>query len=149
MTYLLERIDKICREIQKHIYKNTINIDNFMYVDGNYHNIELIKEVSEDKWRKFKSGDLWGGRDCHGWFKFSVVVPENFTGQTIALNLSTFEEGWDATNPQFIIYVDGEHIQGVDINHREIILTHNAIAGKKYDIDLHAYAGMLADKKQH
>ena len=147
MTYLLERIDKICREIQKHIYKNTINIDNFMYVDGNYHNIELIKEVSEDKWRKFKSGDLWGGRDCHGWFKFSVVVPENFTGQTIALNLSTFEEGWDATNPQFIIYVDGEHIQGVDINHREIILTHNAIAGKKYDIDLHAYAGMLADKK--
>ncbi|BAK81219.1 alpha-mannosidase [Candidatus Arthromitus sp. SFB-rat-Yit] len=147
MTYLLERIDKICREIQKHIYKNIINIDTFMYVDGNYHNIDLIKEVSEDKWVEFKSGDLWGGRDCHGWFKFSVTVPENFNGQTIALNLSTFDEGWDATNPQFIIYINGEHIQGVDINHREIILTHNAVAGEKYDIDLHAYAGMLSDKK--
>src|SRR5699024_2321529 len=29
----------------------------------------------------------------------------------------------------------------------EIILTHDAVPGTKYEIDLHAYAGMLADKK--
>ena len=55
-----------------------------------------------------------------------IEVPEHFAGQTIALNFKTFEEGWDATNPQFILYVNGEQIQGVDINHREIILTHNS-----------------------
>ena len=146
MYYLLERIDKICGEISKHVYRDSISIDNYKYIDGNYHNIDLIKEAPADGWRDFKTGDLWGGRDAHGWFKCSVEVPEHFAGQTIALNFKTFEEGWDATNPQFILYVNGEQIQGVDINHREIILTHNAVAGEKYEIDLHAYAGMLADK---
>lgn len=145
MYYLLERIDKICGEISKHVYRDSIAIDNYKYIDGNYHNIDSIKEAPADGWREFKTGDLWGGRDAHGWFKCTVEVPESFAGQTIALNFKTFEEGWDATNPQFILYVNGEQIQGVDINHREIILTHNAVAGQKYEIDLHAYAGMLAD----
>ncbi|MCR6514789.1 alpha-mannosidase [Clostridium sp. LY3-2] len=147
MYYLLERIDKTCGEIAKHVYRDEICLENYKYIDGNYHNIDLIKEVDESEFREFKTGDLWGGKDCHGWFKCSVEVPESFEGKTIALNFHTFDEGWDATNPQFILYVNGEQIQGVDINHREIILTHNAKANEKYEIDLHAYAGMLADKK--
>lgn len=147
MFYLLERIEKTCNEIAKNVYRNEISLENYMYIDGNYHNIDLIKDAPKERWREFKSGDLWGGKDCHGWFKCSVEVPNNFEGKVIALNFHTFDEGWDATNPQFILYVNGEEIQGLDINHREVILTHNAVAGTKYDIDLHAYAGMLADKK--
>lgn len=107
----------------------------------------MIKEAPEDGWRDFKTDDLWGGMDCHGWFKCSVEVPAEFEGKTIALEFHTFEEGWDATNPQFILYVNGEEVQGLDINHRESILTHNAVPGTRYDIDLHAYAGRLSDKK--
>ncbi len=147
MIYLLERVDKICREIQKHIYRKEVVYSNYKYVDGNYHNIDLIKDVPESSFRDFAPGDLWGGRDCHGWFKFDVTIPEDFKGGTAALHLSTFEEGWDATNPQFIVYVNGENVQGADINHREVILTHDAQPGDVYKIDLHAYAGMLDDKK--
>ncbi|MGL5635144.1 MAG: alpha-mannosidase [Sarcina sp.] len=147
MHYLLERIEKTYREVEKNIYRNEIEIEGYKYIDGNYHNIDGIKDAPVDGWKEFKKGDLWGGRDKHGWFKCSVTVPEEFAGQTIALNFHTFEEGWDATNPQFILYVNGEQIQGVDINHREIILSHDAVAGETYEIDLHAYAGMLSDKK--
>ncbi len=147
MYYLLERIHKTCEHISKNIYSKEIPLENYKYIDGNYHNIENIKKVDISKFRDFKTGDLWGGKDQHGWFKCSVKVPEDFAGRTIALNFHTFNEGWDATNPQFIIYVDGEHIQGLDMNHREVILSHNAVAGQEYKIDLHAYAGMLADKK--
>lgn len=147
MYYLVERIEKICREIEKHIYRDKIDITNYRYIDGNYHNIDLIKEAPEDGWREFKTDDLWGGMDCHGWFKCSVEVPAEFEGKTIALEFHTFDEGWDATNPQFILYVNGEEVQGLDINHRESILTHNAVPGTRYDIDLHAYAGRLSDKK--
>jgi alpha-mannosidase len=147
MLYLLERIEKTCNEIAKNVYRQEISLKDYKYIDGNYHNIDLIKNAPEDGWREFKTGDLWGGKDQHGWFKCSVKVPKEFEGQTIALNFHTFDEGWDATNPQFILYVNGEEIQGLDINHREVILTHNAKAGMKYEIDLHAYAGMLADKK--
>lgn len=147
MYYLLERVDKICREIEKHVYREKIDIENYRYIDGNYHNITLIKEAPEHEWKDFKTGDLWGGMDCHGWFKCSIEVPKEFEGKSIALEFYTFEEGWDATNPQFILYVNGEEIQGLDINHRESMITHNAVAGTKYDIDLHAYAGRLSDKK--
>lgn len=147
MYYLLERIEKTCNEIAKHVYRDQVNLENYMYIDGNYHNIDGIKDAPANGWRKFETGDLWGGKDCHGWFKCEIEVPEHFHGETIALNFHTFDEGWDATNPQFSIYVNGEQIQGLDINHREVILTHDAVAGTKYEIDLHAYAGMLADKK--
>ncbi|MDE6182497.1 MAG: alpha-mannosidase, partial [Eubacteriales bacterium] len=146
MYYLLERVQKTYDWISKNVYREEIPLENYKYIDGNYHNIDNIKNVPESDFKEFKTGDLWGGRDKHGWFKCSVEVPKEFEGQTIALNFSTFNEGWDATNPQFIIYINGEHIQGLDMNHKEVILTHNAVAGTKYEIDLHAYAGMLADK---
>ena len=146
MYYLLERINKTCEHIAKNVYSQEVPLKDYKYIDGNYHNIDNIKEVDESKFREFKTGDLWGGKDKHGWFKCCVEVPKEFEGKTIALNFHTFTEGWDATNPQFILYVDGEHIQGLDMNHKEVILSHNAVAGKKYEIDLHAYAGMLADK---
>lgn len=146
MYYLLEKIRKTYEGISKNIYRKEIPLKDYKYIDGNYHNIEKIKEVSESDFRDFKTGDLWGGKDKHGWFKCKVTVPKEFEGQTIALNFHTFNDGWDATNPQFILYVNGEHIQGLDINHREVILTHNAVFGEEYLIDLHAYAGMLSDK---
>lgn len=142
MYYIIERIQKIYEEVGRYVYSDSMNIENYKYIDGNYHNIDLINNAPENEWREFKTGDTWGGRDCHGWFKSSVEVPEKYSGKTIALSFHTFQGGWDATNPQFILYVNGEHIQGLDINHREVILSHNAIAGTKYDIDLHAYAGM-------
>lgn len=147
MHYLAERVDKICNELVKYIYRETFVIEDYMYAEGQYHDLEEIKNCDSSIFKSFKTGEKWGGRDCHGWFKTSVTVPKEFNGKTIALHFQTFEEGWDATNPQFILYVNGELIQGLDINHRECILSHNAVAGDKYEIDLHAYAGMLADKK--
>lgn len=66
MFYLLERIEKTCNEIAKNVYRNEISLENYMYIDGNYHNIDLIKDAPKERWREFKSGDLWGGKDCHG-----------------------------------------------------------------------------------
>ena len=79
--------------------------------------------------------------------KLRLQVPENFSGKVVALNFKTFDEGWDAINPQFILYVNGEHMQGLDMNHREVIISKNAIAGEIYELDLHAYSGMIEDKK--
>jgi alpha-mannosidase len=31
--------------------------------------------------------------------------------------------GRDAINPQFILYINGEHIQGLDMKHREVIIS--------------------------
>lgn len=51
------------------------------------------------------------------------------------------EDGWDATNPQFTIYVNDVLKQGLDINHREVLLTEHAKAGERYRIMLSAFTG--------
>ncbi len=89
-----------------------------------------------------------GGEESHGWFKTSVKVPEEICRTNYCFKFSYFLGDWDnTTNPQFILYVNGEHIQGLDVNHQETILTHNAVAGEVYNIDLHAHIGRIEGKK--
>jgi alpha-mannosidase len=145
MYFMLQRIQKICNELKSLVYSDRVAIDDYKMHEGNFLGLEEVEKVKEG-WKDFKTGDLWGGRDYHCWFKTQVTVPKAFAGKTAALNFYTFKEGWDAINPQFILYLDGEHIQGIDINHREIILSDCAESGKTYNIDLHAYSG-LAQRK--
>ena len=148
MYYLLERIEKICSEIEKYIYREKVVIDNFRIVEGKYDTIDIANEIPQEQWSDFKEGQLWGGMDKHAWFKCSVIVPESFKGKTIALNFYTYNENWDnVINPQFILYVNGEKLQGLDVNHQEFILTNDAVPGTRYNIDLHAYSGSVFDKK--
>ena len=58
-------------------------------------------------------------------------------------NLLTGKEGqWDATNPQFSVYVDGVLRQGFDVNHHEIRLTDYAQADENHWLFLSAYTGV-------
>ena len=148
MRYILERVRKIATDIKENVYTNKLEIKNFQYKEGNFLGIEAINSDTSE-WINFNSDkDNWGGTDDkHFWFRTSVTVPQEFEGQVLALDIYAFEEGWDAVNPQFILYVNGEHIQGLDINHREVILTNNAKAGEVYEIDLHSYTGRTWDKR--
>jgi len=146
MYYILERIQKTCNELKDYVYTNKLAIDDYKMLKGNYLGMEAVKGA-QDEWKEFHTADLWGGKDSHCWFKTKVTVPEKFSGKVVALNFKTFDEGWNAINPQFMLYVNGEHIQGLDMNHREVILSDNAVACETYELDLHAYSGMIADKK--
>ena len=146
MYYAIERAQKICNDLKNCVYFNNLKINDYKIIEGNYLGIDEINSAN-GVWNDFHTGDLWGGRDTHCWVRTSVTVPNDFEGKVIALCFKTFDEGWDAINPQFILYVNGEHVQGIDINHKEIILSHNAKAGEKYEIDLHAYSGMVENRK--
>ena len=62
--------------------------------------------------------DRWGeGTDTHAWFKFCVEIPERFTPDQVCVRVSTDQNiGWNVDNPQFIVYVDGKMLQGLDVN---------------------------------
>lgn len=102
--------------------------------------------VPESGWKPFVNHGEWGSKDMHAWFRFDVKLhklPEE--NEEVLLYLETMKEGWDAVNPQLLVYVNGAVQQGVDINHREVILHPNDIGC--YHIDLHAYAGMRSDER--
>ena len=145
MYFIDERIRKILNELKGYVYKDSTKVGNFLCKDGNYSSIEAV-EGSSEPWKDFGSDDVWGGLDVHCWFRTKLAVPEKYQGRTIALNISTGIDGWDATNPQFILYLDGEVVQGLDVNHREVIISNSAEPGRIYNIDLHAYGGRINNK---
>ncbi len=81
---------------------------------------------------------VWGsGQDSHAWFSFKTPhVSENGF-----LRIRTDQMYWDAVNPQFIVYIDGEMRMGADANHWEF-----PIAAGEHDILLYGYTGPRTEK---
>ncbi len=71
----------------------------------------------------FENGDEWGsGFDSHAWFHFEFDIPEDMKGKPVQLSVKSDRMGWDADNPQFIAYINGELRQGLDTNHTFVAL---------------------------
>lgn len=137
-----DRVNRILTEIAKYIYPDSEPVGNFKMKQGNFKGGEIVN-LDLGSWDDFKAGDRWGGRDAHFWFRMKAVIPARFEGRTAIFEVCTGREGeWDALNPQFLVYVNSCLVQGLDVNHREIILSEKAAAGEVYDIALNAYSGM-------
>ena len=141
MFFAIGRITKIVHELKSYIYQDGVKVENFRMKEGKFKDIQEV-DASPAPWNEFATGMRWGGYDCHAWFRTDVTIPEDMDGKTVALLVHTGRDGWDATNPQFIAYVNGVLMQGLDRNHQEVVLSHSAKAGEQYRIDLHAYSGM-------
>lgn len=102
-------------------------------------------EAAGEEWETFDSRTMhWYGTDQHDWFRTELTVPEEFDGLPLWLKVRTqIDEADDAKNPQFLLFVDEIPVQGIDMNHREVLLTREAVAGKSYQLDLQAYTGIL------
>ena len=75
---------------------------------------------------------------------FATTAGQDIWAKPLWLNIRTQIEEWDdAKNPQFLLFVNGEVVQGIDINHRDVLLTRNARGGQQYRLDLQSYTGTL------
>ena len=89
----------------------------------------------------------WYGKDRHYWFRTTYTVPEELEGKSIWIRISSQIDEWDdGRNPQFIVFVNGEVYQGIDMNHRECLITRSGKAGETLTIDLQAYTGIMHEE---
>lgn len=96
-----------------------------------------------EAFKPFTKGEYFGnGWDTHAWFHFTV--DREVGDKPLFLRAYTEYKGWDAANPQFIVYVDGAMRQGLDTNHREILLGR----GGHYDVFVYAYTGAKIERAQ-
>ncbi len=71
---------------------------------------------------------------------------KHFKQSRLTLLVSTGREGeWDATNPQMLLYLNGEIKQGLDVNHRYVVLSDSAKAGEVIDLAILAFGGTDAE----
>ena len=144
MAFLDKRAQVICDELKKLSVRQRRTIDAWFYKKGNFirpHDAE----ADETPFLPFDSRIMhWYGPDAHYWFKADITVPDSFDGRPLWLYVRTQIDEWDdGKNPQFLLYVDGEVVQGIDMNHREVLLTRSARAGQTYRLDLQSYTGTL------
>ncbi len=142
MLLLKERIQKIINELQGYRYSLSQKIERYKIKEATCKGDKYL-ELDTDDWKDFGSSQRWGGYDQNFWFSTEVYIPESFSGKPVMFELRTGREHeWDRINPQFKFYIDGKLIQGLDINHREVLLTDCARAGEVFLITLHAHSGM-------
>ncbi len=146
MAFEIERIERIVKDLDKAIYSDFEPITRYKVCEGSFVGGN-IQELRDENWGEYLTGSLWGGYDKHQWFRTTFKIPERFKGKNVVFRITTGREGqWDATNPQFLFYVDGKLIQGLDVNHREVIISEGAEADKEYSIAFLGYSGLIDSK---
>lgn len=141
MEFIRERIGKIKEYLDELRYPKTQEITHYKFLQTN-EKFEDIRNLDTSKWNTFDHHQIWGGHREYYWFETMISIPEEYCGHCVIFELRTGKEGgWDATNPQFSLYVNGVLRQGLDVNHREATLTENAVPGEKYRIVLSAFTG--------
>lgn len=93
-------------------------------------------------WMPYTSDMPLQGHDSHYWIRASLDTPSVAEHESVILRTVTGKEGlWDATNPQGILYLNGEMVQGLDTNHTDAYLQ----ADTHYDLVNYFYVGMIED----
>jgi alpha-mannosidase len=144
MDFELGKINRLLKDFKIYITKESVSINQYKAKEGRETHGEKADTTC---WEDYATGDLWGGYDRHMWFRTTLIIPESYAGEHVVYRISTgHEEGWDIANPQFLCYVDGEIRQGLDVNHRDILLTKSAVPGTVYEIALIGYSGLNQEK---
>ena len=144
MRYLDERVWVILRELRPLIERSHTDIVKWQTKKKLFMRPEEA-DLDPMPWENFDSStDRWYGKDTYYWFRAQFTVPQSMDQKCIFLKIHTQIEEWDdGRNPQFLLFVDGQAVQGQDMNHREVRLTDCAEAGRTYTLDLQAYTGIL------
>ena len=99
-----------------------------------------LDDASVGPWQPFTNGGEWGGTRRWWDFRFKVKPPEGYTGRQLRLELTTgLERLWDATNPQFELFVNGKLRQAIDTKHTSLLLGEGLPANSEFDIYLKGY----------
>ncbi|MBE7023517.1 MAG: alpha-mannosidase [Ruminococcaceae bacterium] len=132
MDFSSDKIKVFLNELKKSMTVKQTEIKGFVYKECDYENLENLPKV-DSSWKTFEEKDLWGGAPCrHFWF-YNKFKTENET--VFKLRTGMYGEGWGPGNPQFIIFLNGKMVYGMDYFHPDIIIDANT----EYEMYIYAY----------
>ena len=99
-------------------------------------------ELDDSGWQRIQPGHVWGQPNDYAWFRLPLRIPESFAGQRVALHLDIGGLGSGGFAAECLAYLDGQPKQGVDRNHRELLLSEQAQGGEEYLLAIEAFSGV-------
>lgn len=144
MYFIDKRIGVIIQELQRLTQIKKYDVEEVKYKKGAFITPEDV-DKSQENWIDFNhKKDHWYGPDGYYWFRTKYTIPKELNNKCVAVHIKTQISHWDdGRNPQFLLFVNGVATQGLDMNHRTVILTECAKEGEVYNFDLQSYTGSL------
>lgn len=134
-----KKMQKFCEVLNEHIRFGRKEVSGIEFLQCGY---KKDNTFPREGYAPFENGSQLDGVDVHYWFRFSITRDDSEENIHRMLCFKTGRENqWDAINPQGLIYINGKIVQGIDINHTEVLLTE-----KENDVYLYFYTGMNGGK---
>ena len=137
-NFLDKRIGEIINQLEKYITPVRQSINGWLTMECDYKKSNIVPSASEGEWRKFGETERWGMKpEEHRWFFKHIEIPQELKGKDLELYVSStdvHDEDWE---PQFMVYLDGKLIRGMDTKHRYVKLDGNRDG---YDVHIYAYS---------
>ncbi|MDR0464045.1 MAG: hypothetical protein LBG94_02895, partial [Treponema sp.] len=141
MRYRKERAQVICRELLQLAIVQSEDIKNWKIKDGLFWSPDEA-DGAKQPWQEFETGSQkWTGKNRNSWFTAFFKVPESFKNKPFSFTFYTQAQGWDARNPQFLLFINGKAVCGLDVNHKDVFVTESANTDDSYRIDLQGFTG--------
>lgn len=141
MNYLKQRIGRILSELDRRMVMDRQRVEDITMCECGYKNGANMPPA-DAVWRKFGWGETFGGSfEWHGWFRATLRIPERFRGKPVELYNYASRQ-----SPQFITYLDGKTVQGMDPNHRVFPLDSEK---SEYELLTYAYVGYNSDSSEY
>ncbi|MBQ7329437.1 MAG: alpha-mannosidase [Oscillospiraceae bacterium] len=114
--HIKEKLQTFCQTLLEHSVQTISPIDGIEMVACDY---KQSNTPPENGWQPCR---FLSGADKHFWLRFSLNTPQPREGAEYLLQCRTGPKGWNPENSQGLLYLNGEMVQGLDLNHIEAFL---------------------------
>jgi alpha-mannosidase len=147
MNYLQERIEQVLGWVHQRTVMDHVKVENIYYVPCDYkgegHTAPTegwkLQTTRDDLAASIPAGGsktAYG--EYHAWFKATVTIPEPMKGKDVELMVHSPRH----SNPQYIVYMDGKIVQGVDGNHQSFPIDSNV---DSFELTVYGFSGRPAE----
>lgn len=115
-----EKLEVVVKRLSEYRVTDEIPLEVF-YTDGTGERHRL-PEVGE-KWKKFERPYVLFEEEKYYWFRCKFSVEKPAKGKRTYLSINTFIQASATIRPQGLLYLNGKAVQGIDVNHTDVLLT--------------------------
>ncbi len=142
MFFTVEKADRYITDLRPYIYEDRTKIEDFKHWPENAAGAHL-PEFDDSQWNDFKVGGAWGGRDQTHWFRTTVTIPEEWRDAKVALYLAVGAgETGGLRGAESLAYINGLPVQGLDVNHAEVLLLPEWMEAGEFHLAIKAFSGL-------
>ncbi|MGB2869197.1 MAG: glycoside hydrolase family 38 C-terminal domain-containing protein [Bacteroidota bacterium] len=126
----IDLLEQILPHIENAIYPQRLPLPDWRMKEGDLEGAHLAS-FKDKSWLPIRVPFVWGKFDKTFWFRQSLNLPHEFSGKPIVLRLDF---------PDALLYVNGEPYQGIDREHREVLLTPKGKSNQHFLLAVQAYS---------